>query len=101
MLNRNKLLNAQQVATLANVSTPTLNTWYKWKQLNPEHELAKMLPDYIQVGDRQTRYWSSESVWMVLAFKDKIPRGRNGILGSVTQKYIKKEKKNGNTRKSN
>ena len=36
----NDMLNAMNVAVLVGVTVPTLNSWYKWKELNPDHELA-------------------------------------------------------------
>lgn len=89
------MLNAQQVATLVGVSTPTLNMWYKWKNENPDNEYAKLLPDYVQDGKRGiggTRYWESSSIDAIINFKNVCPKGRNGVRGSVTQRYVKKTK---------
>lgn len=88
-----KLLNAVEVSLLINTTVPTINMWYKWKRLNPEHEMAKLLPDYQTVGNKRTRYWDSEDIGKLIEFKAALPQGRNGILGSVTQQYVKKEKK--------
>lgn len=84
-----KYLNAIEVAVLVGTSIQTLNSWYKWKRTHPEHELAKLLPDF-ERGDRRTRYWKSTDVWKIIEFKTNIPVGRNGIMGDVTQKYTKK-----------
>lgn len=81
-----KLLRIEEVALLVNSSTQTINNWYRWKKLNPEHPLAKKLPDFIQSNPRQIRYWNKEDVWKVVEFKNSVPHGRNGILGSVTQR---------------
>jgi hypothetical protein len=81
-----KLLRIEEVALLVNTSTQTINNWYRWKKLHPEHSLAKLLPDYIQSGPRQTRYWKRTDVWSIAEFKNNIPHGRNGILGEITQK---------------
>lgn len=92
-----KLLNAQEVALLVGCSVYMLNVWYKWKKLHPEHELAKLLPDYQQNGERQTRYWKMNDVYQIIEFRQKLPIGRHGIMGDVTQKWVRnKEKKDGN-----
>jgi len=87
-----RLLNATEVAVIIGSSVPTITSWYKWKAVEPDHELAKLLPDYIQTNPRQTRYWKESDIWKLIEFKSRIPQGRNGILGSVTQKYVKKNK---------
>lgn len=52
-----QLLRIEEVALLVGTSTQTINNWYRWKRLHPDHELAKLLPDYIQENPRQMRYW--------------------------------------------
>ena len=84
----NDMLNAMQVAGLVGVTVPTLTSWYKWKELNPQHELAVLLPDYEVVA--HTRYWKRDSIDQLIEFKQKKPCGRNGLMGEVTQKYVKK-----------
>lgn len=88
-----KLLKAQQVACAIDVSPQTIGSWYKWKLENPDHELAKLLPDYIRIGNRNTRYWEEDAVWKLMEFKKIIPQGRKGVMGDVTQRYVKKNKK--------
>lgn len=87
----NNKLNITEVAVLINRSTQTINMWYKWKKENPDNEYAKLLPDYEQDGERQIRYWDREDIWKLIQFGEKLPRGRNGFMGDITQKYIKKE----------
>lgn len=88
-----KKLNASEVSILVGVSVPTLNMWYRWKFENPDNKLARLLPMYQQEGGRQTRYWKEKDVAKIIEFHSQIPKGRNGILGSVTQKYVKKNRK--------
>lgn len=91
-----KLLNVNEVALLVGSSIQTISSWYRWKALHSDHELAKLLPDYKRQGNRRTRFWTQEDVWKLIEFKQSIPQGRNGIMGEITQKYVKKgEKKNG------
>lgn len=85
-------LRIETIALLVGVSTQTLNNWYRWKKIHPEHELAHLLPDYQQDGLRQTRYWKSDDVWKIIDFKHTIPHGRFGILGDITQKQARKRK---------
>ena len=89
---KTRLLNVQELSMLIGSSIQTIGSWYRWKELHPEHELAKLIPDYTRIGNRKTRYWSQDDVWKLLEFKQKIPQGRNGIMGEVTQKYAKKKK---------
>lgn len=85
-----KLLRAEEVALLVGISTQTLNNWYRWKHLHPDHQLASLLPDYIQSGPKQMRFWKKSDIWTIAQFKNAIPHGRNGILGDITQKGRKK-----------
>jgi predicted DNA-binding transcriptional regulator AlpA len=89
---KEQLLRIEEVALLVGASTQTINNWYRWKKTNPEHELAKLLPDYIQNGSRQIRFWKKSDIWGIVEFKNSIPHGRNGILGEITQtQYRRKE----------
>jgi hypothetical protein len=85
-----KLLRIEEVALLVNSSTQTINNWYRWKALNPNHPLAQKLPNYIQNGARQTRYWKKSDIWSITEFKNSIPHGRGGILGEITQKRYRR-----------
>ena len=77
------------VAIMVGTSTQSINNWYRWKKQNPSHPLAAMLPDYAQEGARQMRLWHASDIDQLIQFKNLIPHGRNGILGDVTQKYIR------------
>ena len=93
-MNKKDYLRLEEVAILVGVSFKTINTWYAFKRANPENEFAKILPDYIQVGKRGTRFWNRDDLWKLVQFHHSIPQGRNGIMGCVTQKYYKKEENN-------
>lgn len=88
MTERNDLVNVQTLAFYINSSVQTISMWYRWKKLHPEHELAKLLPDYI-IGSRGIRLWKKDDIWKLTQFKQSIPQGRNGIMGEVTQMYSK------------
>ena len=91
------LLEANEVCALVGCSVYTLNLWYRFKRSNPDNKYSQMLPDIIYLQGDRKRYWNQNDVWMLIEFKTSIPQGRSGILGSETQKYIKKKgaKKNG------
>ena len=88
-MNNNKL-RIIEVAVLINRSVQTINMWYQWKRENPDNEYAKLLPEYEQDRNRGTRYWNREDIWRLIEFSQKIPKGRNGFMGEVTQKYVSK-----------
>lgn len=87
------LLKVEELAIRIGSSVPTISSWYRWKRANPEHEMAKMLPEFERHGAHRTRYWRVEDVEKIMEFKASIPQGRNGVMGSITQKYVKKDKK--------
>ena len=89
-MENDRLLNAQEVAFMIGKSIYTINNWYKWKNKNPNHELAKLLPEYIQQNATSTRYWKQEDLQKLIEFNNRIPKGKNGVMGEVTKKYVKK-----------
>lgn len=82
-------LKIEEVALMLGVSTQTINIWYRWAREHPENEYAKLIPKYTQTGPRQTRYWTQSDVWQLLEFSKVIPRGRNGVMGEITQRRKK------------
>ena len=85
-------LNVEKVALLVGVSVKTINSWYAFKTHNPDNEYAKMLPDFERRTVRGTRYWQYDDVATLIEFRTKVPHGRNGILGDVTQRYARKKR---------
>lgn len=81
-------LRIEEVAAILHCSTNTINSWYRFRKQFPEDEYAKLLPDYTQ-GDSRTsaRYWDSGDLWKFAEFRLKLPIGRNGVMGDITQKY--------------
>ena len=94
MANNQGLLRLEEVAILVGVSFKTINSWYAFKRMHPDNEYAKILPDYIQAGNRQKRFWKKSDIWKLIKFRQSIPKGRNGVLGDITQKYYRKQKEN-------
>lgn len=93
-----RLLSAEEIGVLLGVSVKTLNNWYTFKRDFPDNEFAQMIPDCVQAGPRKARRWKREDVYKLAEFRNSIPRGRCGIMGGVTQKYVKKEKVNGESK---
>lgn len=88
-----KMLKVQEVAMMIDSSVQTISGWYRWRTLHPDHPLAKLLPDYKREGKKNTRYWRQSDIWKLIQFKKSIPQGCRGIMGDVTQKYVKKKTK--------
>lgn len=93
-VNYEELLNVQAVAVLIESSVPTISSWYRWKRAYPNNEYAQMLPDFERHGAHRARYWKYSDIPKLLAFKEAIPQGRNGVMGSITQAYARKSKWN-------
>ena len=83
------LLRAEEVAVLCGVSIQTINNWYKFKRENPNNEFARLLPDYIVIGGHGQRFWEKSDIDAMLTFKMRVPRGCKGVMGDVTQRYVK------------
>lgn len=85
-----RLLKVEEVALSIGVSVKTVNNWYAFKRDNPDNDYAKLLPEFEQEHSRATRYWHKEDIWKLMNFKHTLPTGRGGVMGSITQKYVKK-----------
>lgn len=85
-----KLLNVQEVAVIIGSSVPTISAWYRWKRANPNHEYAQILPEFERHGAHRARFWRYSDVQKLIDFKNTIPQGRNGVMGCITQRYVKK-----------
>lgn len=91
------LLTANEVCTLTGISIYTLNRWYKFKEQNPDNEYSKLLPEvhHKNVAHRSPRFWRQSDVWKLIEFKSLLPKGRKGVMGSVSShRYDKKGGKN-------
>lgn len=85
-------LRIEEVALFLGVSVETINIWYRFKKQNPNDEYAKMLPEFEQDnGARSCRWWHQEDLDKFKEFQSARPIGRNGAMGVVTQKYVKKK----------
>ena len=84
------LLRIEEVAILCGVSVQTVNIWYRFKRENPDNEFARLLPEYEVMGAHNQRFWDKADINALLAFKNSMPRGCKGVMGSITQKYLNK-----------
>lgn len=84
------LLSIEEVAVLCKTSVQTINNWYKFKRENPDNEFARLIPDYVVIGGHKQRFWNKSDVDALISFKQKMPIGCKGVMGSVTQRYVKK-----------
>ena len=84
------LLKIEEVSLLVGVSAQTINNWYKFKAENPDNEYAQMLPNYERLGGHGQRFWDKSDLSGLLRFKSMMPKGRSGVMGSITQRYVKK-----------
>lgn len=80
-------LTVYEVSICIGRSAQTIDNWYRWKRENPDDEWANVLPDYIQEGSRQTRFWCGKDIKKLIKFRDNAP---HGTLASVTQRYVNK-----------
>lgn len=83
-----KYLTTPQVAERVGVSTKTLNNWYKY-YVSDSEKPANMpeLPMYIQKVYRGLKLWKPEDIDKIIAFKEWIPRGKNGVMADISSRY--------------
>ena len=89
---KEKFLTANEVVNILGISINTLNNWYKFKRDEPDHHLAKLLPDY-EIAENEIgrpRKWKQSDITKFFEFKANITVGRNGEMGNITQKYQNK-----------
>ena len=88
-MSEKKLLTVEQVALRVGCSAKTINLWYQWKRTNPLSKYVELLPEYTRSTSKGQRLWDPDAVWSLIEFRRTIPHGRNGIMGSVSQKYMR------------
>lgn len=89
-MSKERTMKVEELALAVGVSVKTVNNWYAFKQVEPDNELAKLLPEFQQEHPRGTRLWKFSDIWRVKDFQSRIKIGRNGHMGIITQKYVKK-----------
>ncbi len=90
-----KEFKIEEVAVALDISTGTLNRWYKFKRSNPKHELSRQLPDpqKIQTLRGWARVWNKEDINTLKNFRDSVTKGRDGLMGKYDGKGTKNAKK--------
>ena len=73
-----EFITAAELSKLIGCSVSTIGAYYKFKKENPDSELAKLLPDFVRIGNRNTRYWKKEDVEAIKEFRKRYPQGRKG-----------------------
>ena len=88
----NQKLRVEEVATILGCSINTINAWYRFKAHEPDNEFAKMLPEFTRAGTSKNsaRLWNQSDIKKLVEFQKSRPVGRNGVMGEVTQRYVKK-----------
>lgn len=78
--------DAAKVCDTVAISVYTLDRWYAWyRKQTPETLLTTpILPPYTLRNGR--RMWKRSDMKKLQAFKEWVPRGRNGIMSTPTQK---------------
>lgn len=82
-------MTSSRVAQHLDISVATLNNWYKWYN-NPEFKKpdnTPKLPEYIQATPRSPKYWDSDDLEVLAAFKNWLPKGRGGVMGELSARY--------------
>lgn len=85
------LLKVEEVAVLVGVSKQTIDNWYRFKKENPDNKYAQMLPDFVRIGGHGQKFWDKADIDYLIKYKSITPKGCKGVMGSVTQRYVKKE----------
>lgn len=88
----NQKLRVEEVAIILGCSINTINSWYRFKAHEPDNEFAKMLPEFEREGNnkRGKRLWKQADIKKFVEFQKSRPIGRNGVMGDITQRYVKK-----------
>lgn len=85
------LFTIEEVAVAIGVSVQTIKNWYRFKKKFPDNEYAKFLPEPEILGKRHQKVWDKSSIDALRHYKNIIPKGRNGVMGEITQRYIKRK----------
>ena len=84
-----EMLKATKVSQQLDICTKTLDMWYKFyfDKSIPKPDDMPELPMYHQDHPRGPRYWKVTDIPKLQAFKEWIPRGRNGVMSEISTKY--------------
>lgn len=84
----NNLLSATKVIQQLDISARTLDGWYQYytSDLEKPDDMPD-LPKYSQSRPRGPRYWKQSDIPALQAFKDWVPKGRNGVMGRINERF--------------
>lgn len=85
----NEKLRAENVAAKVGISTMTLNRWYRFKNEN-QGTLFDELPEFTR-DKNNSRLWDEQAIPVLIAFKNKLPKGRKGVMGKYAGKGTGRE----------
>ena len=80
------LFTMDETAVAVGVTRQTLYNWYRFKKEEPDNDYAKSIPEPVTIGNQ--RFWSKSDINALMRYKKSLPKGRNGVMGRVTQAYI-------------
>ena len=86
------LLTASEVANKLGVSVKTLTIWYKWyndSSIQKPKDCPE-LPMYQQDSPHGKRFWDKKHISKLKKFKNWVPKGRNGLMGSINKQFWSK-----------
>ncbi len=82
-----RMLGVEEMAAIVGVTSQTVKSWYKFRKENPDNPYARMLPE-TERGLRNKILFHETDKEALLEFKRNKPKGRYGVMGDVTQKYV-------------
>lgn len=85
------LFTMDETAVAVGVTRQTMYYWYRFKAKEPNNDYAKLLPNPITIG--RQRFWSKSDINALMRYKKSLPKGRNGVMGCVTQAYTASNKR--------
>lgn len=84
------LFTIEEVAVAISTSAQTIRSWYRFKKKFPDNEYAKLLPNPMIFGKYHQKVWDKSGIDALRYYKSVIPKGRNGVMGDITQAYVRK-----------
>ena len=83
-----RIYSKKEVCDMLNISTFTLETWYRWekKELENEEVVGHYLPQPLRLENTRGKplRWTYEMIEELKYFQSQIVRGRNGRFGKYT-----------------
>lgn len=79
------LFTMDETAVAVGVTRQTIYFWYRFKKEEPDNPYAKLLPEPTKIG--RQHYWKKSDIEALIRYKKALPKGRNGIMGKITQIY--------------